>query len=219
MDENERRSRIVHVAIRLAQGRGFDSVGLREVAEEAGVALGSLYKSFRSKEEIISAAVEHQVYVLRRRFERRPARGDTALSRIDNLFRRLTRALCKRPALARAVLAALTAPESGIAGPVYAQEEEVGRIIVAALRGVTPRDVEAGSVTESERTVSFVLRQVWFAGLVGWSANLYSQPEVVRQVTTTARLLLSGLEAEGRVLAFEGGPGAEEPIGPVQALE
>lgn len=200
MEEKERRSRIVDVAIRLAQGRGFDSVGLREVAEEAGVALGSLYKSFRSKEEIISAAVEHQVHTLRRRFERRPARGDTALERIDNLFRRLTRALCRRPALARTVLAALTAPESDIAGPVYAQEEEVGRIIVAALRGVSPKDVDPAGVTEAERTLSFLLRQVWFAGMVGWSAKLYSQAEIVRQVHTTARLLLAGLEAEGRQL-------------------
>lgn len=196
MEDADRRSRIVDVAIRLAQGRGFDSVGLREVAEEAGVALGSLYKSFRSKEEIVSAAVEHQVRTLRRRFERRPARGDTALERIENLFSRLTRALCKRPSLARAVLGALTAPESDIAGPVYAQEEEVGRIIVAALRGVSPKDVTLASLTESERTLSFLLRQVWFAGLVGWSAKLYSQTEVVRQVVTTARLLLAGLEAE-----------------------
>ncbi|HJL16400.1 MAG TPA: TetR/AcrR family transcriptional regulator [Sandaracinaceae bacterium LLY-WYZ-13_1] len=174
MGEDERRSRIVDVAIRLAQGRGFDSVGLREVAEEAGVALGSLYKSFRSKEEIISAAVQHQVHTLRRRFERRPARGETAIERVENLFARLTRALCRRPALARAVLGALTSPESDIAGPVYAQEEEVGRIIVAALRGGSPRDVEPASVTEAERTVTFILRQVWFAGMVGWSAGLYS---------------------------------------------
>jgi AcrR family transcriptional regulator len=57
VSDTERRSRIVDVAIRLSQGRGFENVGLREVAEEVGVALGTLYKTFRSK-EIISAAVE-----------------------------------------------------------------------------------------------------------------------------------------------------------------
>ncbi|MEM9692781.1 MAG: helix-turn-helix domain-containing protein, partial [Myxococcota bacterium] len=46
----ERRDRIIDVAIELAEEGGFDNVRQRDVARLAGVALGTLYKSFKSKE-------------------------------------------------------------------------------------------------------------------------------------------------------------------------
>ena len=49
--------RIVDAAVALAEQGGFDAVRLRDVAEASGVALGTLYKYFRSKEEILLFAV------------------------------------------------------------------------------------------------------------------------------------------------------------------
>jgi TetR/AcrR family transcriptional regulator, cholesterol catabolism regulator len=193
---DERRNRIVDVAIRLARARGFESVGLREVAEEAGVALGTLYKSFRSKDEIVSAAVEHQTRNLRRRFVERPAQGATALERIEDLFTRLTRALVRRPAYARIVLSSVPANQAVIASSLVKYELEMKRLVIAAIRGASPRDVEESSYGETEETIAFLLRQIWFSGLIGWAGNLSSPPEVIRHVTTAARLLLAGAAAE-----------------------
>jgi AcrR family transcriptional regulator len=192
-----RRSRIVDVAIKLARGRGFDSVGLREVADEAGVALGTLYKVFSSKEEMISAAVDQQTRLLRKRFERCPAQGETRLERLEDLFTRLTRALCRRPAYARGIIASITANHPEIFAKVIVHEDEMNRIMVAALRGGDPREHRLESFTEGERRVTFLLRQVWFAGLVGWAGGLFSQPEVVRQVMSAAELILAGAELAG----------------------
>jgi AcrR family transcriptional regulator len=192
----ERRSRIVDVAIRLARARGFEGVGLREVAEEAGVALGTLYKTFRSKEEIMAAAVEHQTSMLRRRFEEHPAQGATPLERIEDLFTRLTRALIRRPAYARIVLASIPANHTDIATLLIKHEHELRHLIVAALRGVSPHEVEVEAYTEAEAILSQALQQVWFACLVGWAGKMTSQADVVRQTTVAGRLLLKGLEAE-----------------------
>lgn len=196
-EEKTRRAKIVDVALKLAKGRGFDAVGLREVAEQAGVALGSLYRSFSSKEEIIGAAVQAQTRRLRRQFVRRPAVGDTALERVDNLFSRMTRALSRHPAYARTVLGAVSANHPDIAGAVLEHDGETTRIVVAALRGCSPDDVDVLSYTESEATVAFLLRHVWFASMVGWSADLYSSKEVLGHVRSAAELLLRGAGMEG----------------------
>ncbi len=195
--DNERRARIADVALRLAlaHGGGFDSVGLREVADEAGVALGTLYKSFRSKEDIIGAAVEFQTRKLTRQFEKRPAEGVTPLDRLRNLFSRLTHALTRRPAYARAVLGSIASNHPSILAAILKHDGEVTRIIIAAMRGRPPGEVPEGTYLESEKTIAFFLRQLWFASMAGWSGNLYEPAEVVDHVTEAARLLLAGQEA------------------------
>ncbi|MBX3275615.1 MAG: TetR/AcrR family transcriptional regulator [Sandaracinaceae bacterium] len=194
-NDKSRRSRIVEVAVKLAQGRDFGEVGLREVAEQAGVALGTLYKSFSSKEEIIAAAVQYQTTRLRRQFDRTPARGATPLERVDDLFARLTRALTRRPAFARTVLGAISTNHPDISGAVLEHDGETTRMVVAALRGGPPDDVDVESYTADERTVAFLLRHIWFASMVGWSASLYTPAGVLEHVHDAARLLLAGAES------------------------
>lgn len=193
--DKTRRARIVEVAVELSKGRGFEQVGLREVAERAGVALGTLYKSFSSKEEIIAAAVQYQTGRLKRQFDRKPAEGATPVDRVVNLFTRLTRALTRRPAFARTVLGAISSNHPDIAGAVLEHDGETTRIIVAALRGCAPGDVDVDSYSETERTVAFLLRHIWFASMVGWSAGLYRQAGVLAHVRDAARLLLAGAES------------------------
>ena len=203
--DKTRRQRIVDVAVELSQGRGFEQVGLREVAEKAGVALGTLYKAFSNKEEIIGAAVQHETRRLRRQFDRKPAEGTTPLERVDNLFSRLTRALTRRPAFARTVLGAISTNHPQIAGAVLEHDGETTRIIVAALRGRPPEQVTEESYSETEQTVAFLLRHIWFASMVGWSADLYPQAGVLGHVHDAARLLLAGAQALGESGAVESG--------------
>lgn len=191
----ERRSKIVDVAIKLARGRSLDAIGLREVADEAGVALGTLYKVFSSKEEIIGAAIELQTRTLRKRFDRRPAHGETRLERVEDVFTRLTRGLCKHPSFARAIISTITADHPEIFAQLLEHEEQADRIIIAALRGGIPDEVQTSTCSEGERQVTFLLRQIWFAGLVGWAGGLFSEAEVIRQVMGGAKLILAGAAA------------------------
>lgn len=55
------RERVVKAAYELYYQKGIQNVGLKEVAEAADVAYMSLYNNFKSKDELIVAALEHRI--------------------------------------------------------------------------------------------------------------------------------------------------------------
>src|SRR5262249_52772218 len=107
VSKSDRTDKILDVAIALAEKGGFENVRQRDVAAHAGVALGTLYKRFRSKEDILCAALERESAELELRMEKKPPRGETQLERVLQLFTTMTRGLCRKPNYARAVLRAM----------------------------------------------------------------------------------------------------------------
>jgi AcrR family transcriptional regulator len=195
----DRRDRILDVAVNLAEEGGFDNVRQRDVAADAGVALGTLYKSFRSKEDILSAALEREAVMLERRMEKHPTKGDTPLDRVCTLFQLMTRGLCRKPNYARAVLRAMTAGEPEVARNVAAYYGRVNRLVIAALVGDPGRPVLDSPLwppSGRESTLAFFLQQVWFSSLVGWSAGLFDESVVMVQLRMAAKLLIQGTERD-----------------------
>ncbi len=188
-DPEARRTRIIDVAIELAAAGGFENVRQRDVAKRAGVALGTLYKSFRSKEDILAAALERETAAQERRLERKPAAGTSAVERLTSLFSTLTRALLRKPAYARALLRAVTSGEE-VAMRVVAHQIKVTGMVVAAMRSDRPGTDLNPPPSEEELTVAVLLQQIWFASLVGWSAKLHGQARVVEQMRDAASRLL-----------------------------
>lgn len=194
----DRRDKILDVAIALAEEGGFDNVRQRDVAAKAGVALGTLYKSFRSKEDILSAALERDTEGLERKLEKKPAAGDTPAERLTSFFQMVTRRLLRKPNFARAVLRAMASGDPEAASNVIAYHGRMTGLIIAAMRGVgrlSFSDATTAPPTDKEMTLALLLQQVWFASLVGWSAGLHGQGRVVEQVSLATGLLLRGLEA------------------------
>jgi AcrR family transcriptional regulator len=191
---DDRKDRIIDVAIRLAEEGGFDNVKQRDVARQAGVALGTLYKSFRGKDDILAAALHRETDALEHRMKKRPAKGATGAERLTSLFQMLTKAMLRKPNYARAVLKAMTSGEE-VATKVVAHQIKVTRMVLAAMRGTAVDDADDELPTEEEITVAMLLQQIWFAALVGWSAKLHGQGHVVEQVRLAAELLLAGVEA------------------------
>jgi AcrR family transcriptional regulator len=199
MQMKARRDKILDVAVALAEEGGFDNVRQRDVAAKAGVALGTLYKSFRSKEDILTAALEREAEMLERRMEAKPAVGSTRVDRVDNFFSIVTRGLCRKPKYARAVLRAMASGEPEVAGKVAAYQERIAGLIIAAMRGVgrlSYSDAKASPPTKKEAASAFALQQYWFASLVGWSAGLNSVNDVVSQIRMMATVLERGLDDE-----------------------
>jgi AcrR family transcriptional regulator len=186
----ERARRIVETAVELAEQGGFEAVRLRDVAAHAGVALGTLYRRFRSKEELLLAALEQEIDDVRRRFEKRPPEGATPLERVTVFFQITTRALCRRPNLTRALVRSVATGEPELTQKVASFHTLMEELITAALRG--ERLSESESPSERERRIGFALQQVWFASLIGWSSGLHSQAAIVDQTASAADLLLSG---------------------------
>jgi AcrR family transcriptional regulator len=181
----------VDAAIELAEKGGFEAVRLRDVASLAGVALGTLYRRFRSKEELLLAALELQLGRHERRLRECPPAGRTPLARTTGFFEGYTEALCSRPNLARALVRAIASGAPELTQKVASFHERTEALITASLRGERVQDVER-SPSEAERRLVHSLLLVWFASLTGWASGLHEQGEIVEHTRSAAELMLNG---------------------------
>jgi AcrR family transcriptional regulator len=186
---DERARRIVNTAVDLAEKGGFEAVRLRDVAATAGVALGTLYRHFRSKEDLLVAALAAQVEQLERRMEAHPASGMNTLERVTGFFSTATQGLCRRPMLARAILRAAASGQPELTEKVARFHGAITTQIKKALLG---RNGHHDGVVDSTRddATAVVLEQVWFTALVGWAGGLHGQDEVIEKVRSAGALIL-----------------------------
>ena len=187
----ERSRRIVETVVELAEKGGFEAVRLRDVAAHAGVALGTLYRRFRSKEDLLLAALELEIRDHEQLLERRPPRGETPLERLTSFFQTMTRALCRRPNLARALVRAVASGEPELTQKVAAFHTRIEDLITDVLRGCGA-SASPQTPTDDERTLAYTLQLVWFASLVGWAGGLHGQAAIVDQTRKAAELMLQG---------------------------
>jgi len=192
---DQRARRIVEIAVDLAERDGFAAVRMRDVASQAGVALGTLYRRFRSKEEILLAALQMESMALLEILSEHAVPGDTPRERLRHFFSVATHGLCSKPNLARALLRSIASAEDGVTQKVAAYHDVISRLITASMRGVV-LDGNEGEPTANEATVAFLLQHVWFATLVGWAGGLHDTEQIIEQVMTGADLLLKGIEQQ-----------------------
>lgn len=181
---DERARRIVDTAIELAEQNGYAAVRLRDIATKAGVALGTVYNRFASKEEILVAVMAAEG---ERLFESmsQGVEGSTPRERAEYFFVHATAAFLARPNLARAVLRSLVGG-GDIAVHVLGLQKHTTRLLKKAIAGDDSLD------DEELETVATILQQVWFASLIGWTSGLYAtQDDVVAHVHRAAHRLLA----------------------------
>jgi AcrR family transcriptional regulator len=80
---DETRARMLEAALKLFRERGFESTTMRDIAKEAGAALGAAYYYFDSKDALVMAFYE------RAQMELTPLLVEDALSKTKNLEERL----------------------------------------------------------------------------------------------------------------------------------
>ncbi len=187
----ERARRIVETTIELAEQGGFEAVRLRDVAAHAGVALGTLYRRFRSKEDLLVAALELETRALEQRLRQRPPKGSDMAERLVDFFAIATKGMLRRPNLSRAMLRAAASGEPELAQKVGDFHSNVRRMAVGAMRG-TPVDPDDDSLGDREQLLGDVLNQIWFALMVGWSGGLHTQATVQEKMRAAVGLVLDG---------------------------
>src|SRR5438034_8203480 len=99
-----RRQRVIDAAMKLAADGGYDAVQMREVATEAGVALGTIYRYFSSKDHLLAEALVEWAADLGRKVSRKPPKGDTLADRVVDVLRRATRTMEQELKLSEAVI-------------------------------------------------------------------------------------------------------------------
>jgi AcrR family transcriptional regulator len=180
--QRERRLRVIRAALSLARDGGYEAVQMRDVSTEAGVALGTIYRYFSSKDHLLVAAMLEWMLDLERTVTKRPPVGDTVCEQVLDVLHRALRAMERDPTLAAAVVTAQTSDD----GAAAEATREVTEVMYRLMEVAFPDD----SDPEARHDAIRVLGHVWFSCLVSWTSGVGDIPWVRSEVETAARLLL-----------------------------
>ncbi|MFJ7911098.1 TetR family transcriptional regulator [Kitasatospora sp. NPDC096204] len=178
----ERRRRILRTATALAVRGGYEAVQMREVAEGAHVALGTLYRYFPSKVHLLVAVMLEQLQGLREHIRRHPPTDLEPAPRVADTLTRAFHALQREPLLAEAMVRALSFADRSVGAEVDRVSVATGQLILDAIGQSEPP-------TESQRAAVRVIEHTWHSALVAWLSGRASIAEVRADLHTAARLL------------------------------
>jgi AcrR family transcriptional regulator len=180
--QRERRKRILDATLALASKGGYEAVQMREVAERADVALGTLYRYFPSKIHLLVSALVRDFEQAKEKLSRRPIPGDTPAERIIYVLNRVTRNMQREPLLTEAMTRAFM-----FADPSAASEVNT---VAALMEQLLTDAMHAGEPTADEQAIARVIGDVWLSNLVAWVTHRASASDVTTQLELAARLLL-----------------------------
>ena len=181
-----RRERVLRTALDLGRRGGYDAVQMRDVAAEAEVALGTIYRYFSSKDHLLAAALVAWVEDLERRVTQRPPVGDTTTERVLSVLKRAHRAMEREPRLSEAVVTALVSPDPGAAACQRQMTVIMTRTIALGLGDNLEPQVRADTAR--------ILGHVWFSSLVSWVLGWTNIGHVSTEVEIASHLMLDHLD-------------------------
>jgi len=174
-----RRDLILDSAVAIASDGGYDAVKMRAVADDAGIAVGTLYRYFPSKPHVLVA-------VLARAFERLGAERDWALTadspqvRLGQLNARLYEEWRTKPALAEAVTRAFAFASASA-------EVDHAAAVIEHLLGVA---IAGGEPTPRQHRLASVLVDIWLASLIAWVRHDISAEDIAVRLDRSIGLMV-----------------------------
>ena len=179
--QRARRRRVVDGGLTLLRTRDYDKIQVKDVAEEANVALGTVYNYFSSKDHLFAEVLIAWAATLGPSISRNPLRGDTDVERLTEVFHRSVRAFQRQPHLARLVATLETSSDP------FATE-------ILARLGETTTKVYVGAIHELDdgtaRAIVRVVDAVLASGLRSWVAGHMPITELYDRLTESIALLL-----------------------------
>ncbi|MDQ1479067.1 MAG: TetR/AcrR family transcriptional regulator, cholesterol catabolism regulator [Actinomycetota bacterium] len=179
--QQARRDRIVDAGLTLLAERAYDKIQVKDVAEEANVALGTLYHYFSSKEHLFAEVLVRWAATLRTNISRNPLRGLTDAQRLTQVISRSVRAFQRQPSLARLIATLETSADP------YATE-------ILARLAQTTNDIYVEAIHDADRdTAERIVRvvdAVLAARLRAWVAGRITIATVTDDLADAIGLLL-----------------------------
>lgn len=188
-----RRRRLTDAVIQMIDQVPPDQLQMRDVAERSGVALGTAYRYFSSKDHLLAAAwADWQRRLtdrVRGEVARDQARGGAPTSgpctRVLGFLHRELRAFQRHPNFARLFAQVEVATDPFASEELAGLANENGTVMAALLTGVPP-EVARPAMTAINATLA--------SGLVSWTAGRVTFPDLVRQIEDVIRLVLGPYE-------------------------
>lgn len=183
---DDKARRILDVAFELAEEGGFEAVRLREVAQRAEVALGTLYNRFASKEEMLVTALDESTKTFAALVEALESSAPTAAARVSELLVLKARAMFNRPNFGRAVMRAAACGGPEVTSRIYSHQSTISKLLLARMRG----QASDKKPTDDEAETCHLLQQISFASLLAWSNGMRSEEEVISDLQAAAKRLV-----------------------------
>lgn len=181
--QKARHRRILRVAADLAAEKGLDRVQMHEVAKDAGVAIGTLYRYFPSKTYLFTAVMADQVDGLDSR-SGGPRPGQSPEDAVYELLLAASRQLLRRPALATALFLSANSAHA-------AEIPDAGRID-RTFRNLLLRTLGIDDPSAQDVTSAWLLMQCWYGLLTSVLNGRRSLPDAESDLRVACRLLLAG---------------------------
>jgi AcrR family transcriptional regulator len=174
--------------------RGFQDAKVDEIAEEADVAVGSVYNHFASKEGLYRAALERALALFRGYMDEEPAPDGEALGQLLEIAGRVARFGRERPGHLRMLTLphsrqaqeALGEPLEQVRKELASQERRTAALIEAAVRRGDARPLD------SRRAAAFL----WSAWLGTLTLGERSDRELRAVLEAGLRVVLGGLASD-----------------------
>jgi len=178
--QRERRRRIVAAAQGLLEEREYDRIQIRDVAEAAGVALGTLYRYFPSKEQLFAHVLMEWSAGFETTLRRRQARTGHDAERLRLALRRAAAAFERHPHFFRLIAVLEVVDDPGVTAPFRTHGERFTRALADTLPDVHPDDV-AVIATMAQALLSTLLRS--------WAQGRRSMADVYEQLDRSVALM------------------------------
>ena len=178
-----RRAKIIEAVIDLIADVGADAVQMRDVASRSGVALGTVYRYFSSKEHLLAAALEDWQKRLTRRVLAAGGPADEGpLPGVLDYLRRAQRAFHRNPRMTALMLQAMTSTDVEAKAAI----DHMGRTNVEMfdrlLEGIAPERIP---------DVSFGLNAALTSALTAVLTGAMTLDESLARVEWVARTLIA----------------------------
>jgi AcrR family transcriptional regulator len=182
--QQERRDRLVDAGLALLDTRHYEDIQVKDVADAADVALGTLYHYFSSKEHLFAEVLIKWAATLRTNLNRHPLAGCTTTERLTETFHRAVRGFQKQPQLARLV-ATLEMSSDPFATEIFGRLDQATTSVYLEALAASP----AIPVPQAEGIVR-VMNSVFSVCLREWSFGRMPIVQFYDRISETARLLL-----------------------------
>jgi AcrR family transcriptional regulator len=179
--QRDRRQRILLTATRMLEGREYERIQIRDVADEAGVALGTLYRYFPSKEQLFAHVLLEWASSFEAALDRRRPAAATDAERLKHALHGSVRAFEKHPNFFALIPVLEVVQDPQVAEPYAAYAERVEAALAGTLVDTAPEDREVITTTALALLGSLLRR---------WSHGRYSLAEVRRRLDRAVDLLL-----------------------------
>lgn len=180
--QRDRRRRILEATLALASKGGYEAVQMRTVAENAEVALGTLYRYFPSKIHLLVSALAVEFDRIQEGIDRTRIQGDSPYERTLFVLGRVTRVMQREPQLTEAMTRAFLFADPSAAAEV--------NLVGLKMEHMFTRAMHEGEPTADDKAIARVIGDVWLANLVAWVTRRASANDVINHLELATRLLL-----------------------------